>query len=507
MNNKKVIWELVGLLILSAILLSSCASNNPSVNLTQNSILRVAFQPIVQTDPALISSDSEVFISNAVYDYLVDIDAQSNPVPRLATNWKVSDSGLSYTFSLAEGVIFHDGTPFTAEDVVWTFNRLKDQQNGFATSDLYGNIESITASNPYTVVFNLKTPNPFFLYDLSDNHALIIKNGTTDASDFNGTGPFMVENYSPEDRIILKANPTYFISGQPKLVEVDVIFFPDDIAMIDALRGGQIDLVLRMSTSLFESLKDQTGITTVSVPTNGFDLIRLRSDREPGNNPLVIQALKLATDREAILNLVQQGYGAIGNDSPIGPLYNAYFDPSVSPPAHDVQAARDLLIKAGYPDGLNLTLHVPDSGDRPDLAVVLQQQWAEANINVDISVEPESVYYGDNGWLDVDLGITGWGSRPYPQFYLDVMLVSNAKWNESHFTDSEFDNLVKEAGSTLDESKRIADYSQIQQILAERGPIIIPYYFVQFGAINSNFKGFELKAFAGRTDLRTIYLP
>ncbi|MFN2215573.1 MAG: 4-phytase, partial [Anaerolineales bacterium] len=151
--------------------------------------------------------------------------------------------------------------------------------------------------------------------------------------------------------------------------------------------------------------------------------------------------------------------------------------------------------------------HVPDSGDRPSLAVVLQQQWAEANINVDISLEPESVYYGDNGWLDVDLGITGWGSRPYPQFYLDVMLVSNAKWNESHFTDSEFDNLVKEAGSTLDESKRIADYSQIQQILAERGPIIIPYYFVQFGAINSNFKGFELRAFAGRTDLRTIYLP
>ena len=102
MNNKKVIWELVGLLILSAILLSSCASNNPSVNLSQNSILRVAFQPIVQTDPALISSDSEVFISNAVYDYLVDIDAQSNPVPRLATNWQVSNGGLSYTFSLSE---------------------------------------------------------------------------------------------------------------------------------------------------------------------------------------------------------------------------------------------------------------------------------------------------------------------------------------------------------------------------------------------------------------------
>ncbi len=163
------------------------------------------------------------------------------------------------------------------------------------------------------------------------------------------------------------------------------------------------------------------------------------------------------------------------------------------------------MVEAGYPDGLELTLHVPDSGGRPDLAAVLQQQWAEANINVEISVEPESVYYGENGWLEVDLGITGWGSRPYPQFYLDVMLVSGAEWNEAHFADAEFDALTQTASTTLDEDERIATYSQIQQLLAERGPVIIPYYFAQFGAINTDFEGFELKAFAGRTDLRTIY--
>jgi peptide/nickel transport system substrate-binding protein len=172
-----------------------------------------------------------------------------------------------------------------------------------------------------------------------------------------------------------------------------------------------------------------------------------------------------------------------------------------------VEAAKDLLIEAGYPDGLEMVLHVPDSGGRPDLAVVLQQQWAEANINVEISVEPESVYYGEDGWLEVDLGITGWGSRPYPQFYLNVMLISDAKWNEAHFSDAEFDALAQKAGSSLDEEERIQAYSQIQQLLAERGPVIIPYYFAQFGAINSEFDGFELKAFAGRTDLRMINLP
>ena len=519
----KFFLPLFVLLIISAMALAGCSGTNSSpgaVNISdqsdspeateqniENQVFRVAFQPIVQTDPALISSDSEVFIANAVFDYMVDVDAKSNLISRLATSWTVSGDGLVYVFTLADGVKFHDGSSFSAEDVVWTFDRLRDPELEFATSSLYSNIINVQALDGSTVEFRLENPNPFFLFDLSDNHALIIKSGTTDASDFNGTGPFTVSSYSPEDRIVLEANPEYFVAGQPRLKNVEVIFFPDDIAMIDALRGGQIDLAMRMSTSLFESLQGVQGIDTIVIPTNGFDLIRLRSDREPGSNPAVIQAFKLATDREAILNLVHQGFGAVGNDSPIGPLYEAYHDPSISLPERDVEAAKDLLAEAGYPEGVELTLHVPDSGGRPDLAVVLQQQWAEANIFVEISVEPESVYYGENGWLDVDLGITGWGSRPYPQFYLDVMLVSGAAWNEAHFADPEFDELAYTAGTTLDEAERIEAYSQIQQLLADRGPVLIPYYFAQFGAINAEYDGFELKAFAGRTDLRSIFLP
>ncbi|RIK22909.1 MAG: 4-phytase, partial [Anaerolineae bacterium] len=151
-----------------------------------------------------------------------------------------------------------------------------------------------------------------------------------------------------------------------------------------------------------------------------------------------------------------------------------------------------------------ITLHTPDTGGRPDLAAVLKEQWAEVGVDVEISVEPESVYYGDDGWLEVDLGITGWGSRPYPQFYLDVMLVSGAKWNESHFSDAEFDALAATAGTTLDEEERIKAYSDIQHLLIERGPIIIPYYFAQFGAISDNFTGLSLNAFAGRTDFRPV---
>jgi peptide/nickel transport system substrate-binding protein len=287
---------------------------------------------------------------------------------------------------------------------------------------------------------------------------------------------------------------------------LEIIFFSDEAAAVDALRGEQVDLVMRMSTPLFESLQDEPGIVTVDIPTNGFDLVRLRADREPGNNPLVIQALKLATDREALLELAQQGYGAVGRDNPIGPLYAAYYTEEPPLPARDVATAQELLAEAGYGDGLALELHTPDTGGRPDLAVLLKEQWAEAGVDVEVIVEPESVYYGDDGWLEVDLGITGWGSRPYPQFYLDTMLKCDAVWNEAHYCDPELDELITLAGTTLDEAERVAAYHDIQRILIERGPVIVPYFFAQFAAIRDSFEGFTVKAFAGRTDFREVWL-
>jgi peptide/nickel transport system substrate-binding protein len=459
----------------------------------------------VKTDPAVISSDPEVFVANAVYDYLVDVTPGNTIVPRLATDWTTSADGLTYVFTLASGVTFHDGSAFSANDVVWTFNRLRDPNSGFPTVDLYKNIADIKATGDLQVTFTLSAPNPFFLYDLSDNHALIMKADTKDPNDFNGTGPFVVSKYSPEDRIILTANPTYFVAGEPKLAELDVIFFNDQSAMVDALKGGDVDLVMALSTDLFSGLKGAAGITQLQAATNQFDVVRLRSDKGPGKDPKVMQALKLGLDRQAVYDLVMGGFGVLGSDTPIGPMYTNFYQ-NVTLPAKDVAKAKQLLADAGYASGLSMDLYTPDTGDRPKLAAVLENQWADIGVKINVIVEPESVYYGDNGWMAVDLGITGWGSRPYPQFYLDMMLKCNAAWNESHFCDSEFDTLTTTAGTSLDESKRVDAYHSIQTLLQDHGSLIIPYFYTQLAGINSKFQGFELKAFSGRSDVRTVSL-
>lgn len=470
--------------------------------------LRVALESPVNLDPAKASSDAEIAVLNAVYDYLVDVDAANAVQPRLATSWTVSADGLTYVFELAPTAVWSDGDPVTPQDVVWTFDRLRDPANDFSTADLYENIATIEATGDHEVTFTLTKTNPFFLFDLSDNHALVVKHDSTDlGTTFNGSGPFRVVSYQPEDRMELKANPDYFIAGKPGVADLTLIFFSDQAAAVSALRGGQVDVVTRMPTALFASLESARGIVTSSVPTNGFDLLRLRSDQPPGNDPRVVQALKLAVDRQAITDVVTQGLGVLGNDTPIGPMYEAYYDPAAVPPARDPAKAKELLAEAGYPDGLKLDLHTPDSGDRPDLAVVLKEQLAEAGFDINVIVEPESVYYGDNGWLSVDFGITGWGSRPYPQYYLDVMLRCGAPWNESHYCNPELDALADVAGTSLDEQTRVDAYSKIQEILATSGPIVIPYFFPQVGAIREGFSGFAMKAFPGRTDLAAIHAP
>jgi peptide/nickel transport system substrate-binding protein len=494
------------LLTLLGLTLGACAAAEPAATQEPADILTLGIKPIGQTDPAFIAADSEVLVAAHVYDYLVDIDADNNIQPRLAVDWEITNQGTTYVFELAEGVTFHDGSPLTASDVVWTFERLRDPDVGAPTVSLYSNIRSIEATGELEVTFTLESPNPFFLHDLSDNHALILKEDTQDpAQAFNGTGPFKVVSYELEDRIILEANQTYFKEGQPKLDRLEILFFSDEAAAADALRSGQVDFIMRLSTPLFENLSGDPDLEAMEVSTNGIPVIRLRTDTSPGDDPRVLQALKLAIDRGSLFNVVQGGHGVIGQDHPVGPAYPTYHDPQARAPEQDLKRARSLLSDAGYAEGLELTLNLPDFGNFPELAVVLKEQWAEIGVQVDVQVQPESVYYAEGGpWMTVDFGITGWGHRPYPQFYMDVMLTCDAKWNETRFCDEAFDRLVEKAGSSFDLEERKHAYAEIQSVLVERGPLIIPFFFAQNAVVQSEVEGLELKPFPGRTDFREV---
>lgn len=462
----------------------------------QTGVLRVAWEVPATLDPIAASADTEIAFLNAVYDYLIDTDAGSTLIPRLASEWSVSEDGLTYTLKIREGVTFHDGSPLTVEDVLWSLNRLQEAE----IIESLSSVTSIEAGEDNSVVFTLSATNPDFLYALSDNRALILKaNAELIGEEFNGTGPFVLQEYLVGNRAVFTPNENYW-DGAPALESLEFLYFSDGQAAISALQGGELDVALRMDNATFLSLKDTAGFVGVDIPTNGHDLVRIRSDREPGSDVRVRQAFRLATDRQAIYDRIQFGFGAVGNDTPIGPLYADYFASEYPVPARDVEAARALLTEAGYADGLDMTLYVPNSGDRPRLAEVLKAQWEEAGIRVEIELQDEATYYADNGWLEVDLGITGWGSRPFPQFYLNESLKTGARWNESHFSDEELDTLIELAETSTNQEERVQAYKEIQRILIERGPLIVPYYFAALMVTADYVEGVNLHPFPGRTN-------
>ena len=462
--------------------------------------LRFAWLTPATFDPRSASGDSEIAVLNAVYDYLIETDAAANLVPRLASSWDVSDDGLVYTLHIREDAAWHDGSPVTVDDVIWTLNWQIESEGTVAS--LLSTVDAVEAAGENAIEIRLSAPNPDFLYNLTDNKLVILKTGAENiGSEFNGSGPFILEEMIPGDRTILRANADYW-GGAPSIDRLEFIYFEDQQAGIAAVQGGSVDGIARLDNSSFLGFAGDVNFNTTDIPTSGHHLARLRADRAPGNDVRVRQAFKLATDRDAIWERVQLGFGAVGKDSPIGPAFGQYFLAEAEVPARDPAAAAALLAEAGYPDGLDMTLHLPNSGNFPDLAQIFAAQWEEAGIRVDVQLEDENTYWAEL-WMDVDLGITGWGPRPVPQLYLDFAYHSEGVWNESHYSNERIDELIEIGRSSLDQEARTAAYKEIQQILLDEGPIVVPYFFAAFMVLSGNIAGVTLHPFAGRTNFNS----
>ncbi len=469
----------------------------------QDNTLRMAFLTPATFDPRSASGDSEIAVLNALYDYLIDTDAAGNLIPRLAQSWDISEDGKSITLHIRDDAVFHDGSPLSVDDVLWTINWQREAEGTVA--GLLSAAESIAAAGDKSIAIELSAPNPDFLYNLSDNKFVILQAGAEDIGTvFNGTGPFVLDEILPGDRAIMHANPGYW-GGAPSIERLEFVFFDDQQAGIAAVQGGSAHGIMRLDNSSFMGFGMDANFHTVDIPTSGHHLARIRSDRAPGNDVRVRQAFKLATDRDRIWDRVMLGFGAVGKDSPIGPAFGQYFLAEAEVPARDPAAAAALLAEAGYPDGLDMTLHVPNSGNWPDLAQALAAQWEEAGIRVEIQLEDENSYWVED-WMEVDLGVTGWGARPVAQLFLDLAYHSEAVWNESHYSNARVDELIEQARSETDNDARIAAYKEIQQILLDEGPVVVPYFFAQFMVLAGNVSGVELHPFSGRTNFNTASL-
>ena len=526
----------LGLLFLLPIGVFAAGESEESASAQQpeEQVLRVGLRKLTTIDPALGANDPEVMFNRLQYDYLIEILPDGTLEPSLATGWDISADGLTYIFNLRPDVVFEDGSSFGAEDVVFTFERLVSE--GSSIVGLLGQNEdgsaswSVEARDDLTAVFTLEEPNADFLYGVASRFAMVLSSGSSEVNviasgddpyaNFNGTGPFVLTDYLPEERAVFTANDAYW-DGAPGLDGVELIFFDDDQSQLDAFRSGALDFIIKVPDDLVQTLLRVPNAVVDTKATNTHAVVRLRVDEGSiGEDVRLRQAFKFATDRDLINLDVLDGAGAVGNNDPIGPTYGELYNPQDNR-GQDPERAKALIEEVladgtgnGYVvevDGearVEVPFYVGDTFEYGLVAEFLQQQWRESNIVVELNVVPENVYYaeGDNNWLNTQLGMTAWGTRPTPQEYLSVAYTTGAAFNEARWSNAELDRLAAEASRTADIEERAALYDQISKIFLESGPVIIPYFRPVVGAYRAGVEGLDMNPFPGRTDLSGVTL-
>jgi peptide/nickel transport system substrate-binding protein len=443
-------------------------------------VIRVAEQ--VPNLLTIGSWDGQAFsLNGSIYDYLVEIDAHTGElVPSMATGWNSPD-GVVWTFTLREGITFHDGSDFTAEDVVYTIERTQDETLGHVKAEDFKIVESITAVDDYTVNITLKEPNPTFVYLLTDYNMAMLSSGYDYASKGEthpmGSGPFKLEKLIPKESAVLTANENYWNEGYPLADELHIYFVPDIDASVSLLEAGEVDIVTQINPTLKKRLESQDGFKVVA-PYQESRIVAMRTDQEPFDDNRVRLALKYTMDPE-ILALAARGNigeSVFYNENPLVDSLAQHKD--IPFRGRDIAKAKDLLSQAGYPNGLAVDLFYPsDHPYSPELAQTIKELAAPAGFDIKLNGSPRDIYLSQY-WLNGTIQLTGWGVRVDPSMLLNQAYHSEGPWNESHLNNPEIDRLIEAIRSEVDDQQRLEYYAQLQDVFFEEGPILniqVPY--------------------------------
>ena len=468
--------------------------------------------PTAGLDPVKIADQGGLAVAGMAGEYLNQAQQNLSLRPQLAKRWTPSEDAKTWTFELQQGVKFHDGSPLTADDVVASFDRLTDPKGGSAALSAFQGVLSkgnIEARDPQTVVFHLDAANANFPYLVCSqiyNCVILPKNYQGDfEKTFNGTGPFKIKQYQAKQGATFVRNPDYWDkSRMPSLDTAVLRFYEGEQPQILALQGGQVDLLNQISFQGGRSLFGNPSYQIFPTRSAAHREIHMRVDQAPFKDKRVRQAIAYAIDRKAAVQGLFEGKADVGNDSPFWVGYPST-DKSVPQREQDLDKAKALLQAAGM-SNLNATLTTERVGEIPDLAVLLQQAVRKIGGRLNLKIGTPTQYFGtgkpgETPWLEVPMGIVDYGHRPTPNAFLTAPLKTGGIWNAAHFSNKQYDALVQQYAGEVDVQKQQQISKQIQELLLDETPLIIPYFYNYLAAGSKKVQGYESDA-QGLIDLR-----
>ncbi len=484
--------------LLVALALSACGSGSPPAapaggSAQSNAAITISLNADPPSlDPAFSSAFVDRQVHNSLFDKLVDLDANGKVVPMLATEWKVSDDGLSYTFTLREGVKFHDGTDFNAEAVKANLERYMTDQKSTRRNEL-GAVQSVEAVDAKTVKITLKQAFAPFLSVLSDRSGMMvspkaIKDQSGDIRNQPvGSGPFKYESRVKGDSITLVRNDQYWQPGLPKAAKIVYKILTDPNTALVNLKSGQVDFSDSVPPQEVANLKSDSNFAVVNEVGFGYQGIWFNTKQAPLDNKNVRQAIDMLIDRDQLVKVLFSGTATPGK-SPFAKS-NLAFGDSDAYTKPDVEKAKQLLAAGGVPNP-SFTLKVGTSALQAQFAQLVQNFLKPAGIDMQI----EKVEFGtlldqmDKG--NFQAAALGWSGRPDPDQNIYDFFVTKGAQNDSGFSNPKVDELLQAARTENDAAKRKADYDQALQILHDEVPFTFLYHQNNVFGMSSKISGY-----------------
>lgn len=437
-------------------------------------------------DPALAASQVPNFWNKTWGEQLVQLAPDGSLEPCLAEEWSASDGGKSWSFKIRSGVQFHNGKELTAEDVVATMERHSNEESQSGALGIMGDIESVT-SNGDMVTFALKGANADLPYLLDDYHLVIQPNGGKDAPTAAiGTGPYKTVENQPGVRLVGEKYENYWRDDRGFADQIEVIVINDSTARTAALQGGQVDMINRVEPKIVALIKNLPGITIRSVSGKGHYVFCAQSNTDPYTSADLRLAMKYALNREDMVAKILQGYGTVGNDTPISSSYPLFTE--IQQREFDLDKAAFHYKKSGNEGPI--ILHASDVAfpGALDAAQLFQQTAASAGIPLDIKREPGDGYWSDV-WNKTPFFQSYWNGRPTQDQMYSTAYYSKAEWNETRFNNEKFDQMLVAARAELDQAKRRQMYADMGQLLHDKGGLLTPMFNDFINATNDSVGG------------------
>ncbi|MFB7470707.1 ABC transporter substrate-binding protein [Kitasatospora sp. NPDC056184] len=406
------------------------------------------------------ANESDYLIISLIHDTLAIPGDRTNTAPRLAASWKPSDDLKTWRFTLADGATFHDGTPVTADDVVWSLKRLRNTPAG--RSRLPGiQPEGITAEDPRTVVLVSDYANAD-LPLLTRLTTFVLKKDTADdaVAGAPGTGPFKLDWYRDGNARLVRNDHWY--GGKVLLDAIEVRLFESPQAMANALLAGQIDVASNVGAIAARTAEARKDVQIVRRPNDMAMPVVMRTADGPFADARVREALKLAVDRDAMVKQVLSGYGSVAND--VLGTGDPAFAKNLPQRTRDLAKAKQLLADAGF--DASRTYDLVTTEDIPGLAesaTLFATQVREAGVRINV-VKQDSKAFWDATWLKGTLYTTYWGTNDSVVFFASKTMLSDAGQNESGWNEPAFDEAYRKAMGTTDTAERDKLLQQLQEI-------------------------------------------